>query len=162
MKVAISVQGSDMSAAIDPRFGRARGFLIVDSDSGEFEYLDNPNIDAAGGAGIQTSQMVVDRGAEAVLTGNVGPNAYKVLDAAGIRVYTGASGTAAEALADFKSGKLGSAGSATVEEKFGMGSGGAGGAGGAAGTGAGGGGTGGGLGMGRGGGGGRGRGGGRR
>ncbi|MBU1669639.1 MAG: NifB/NifX family molybdenum-iron cluster-binding protein [Actinobacteria bacterium] len=122
MKVAISVQGGDLSAAVDPRFGRARGFLIFDSETGEFEYLDNPNIDAAGGAGIQTSQMVVDRGSEAVITGNVGPNAYRVLDAAGIDVFTGASGTAEEALADYKAGKLNSAGSATVEEKFGMGS----------------------------------------
>lgn len=124
MKVAISVQGSDLSAAVDPRFGRARGFLLVDSETGEFEYLDNPNVDAAGGAGIQTSQMVVDRGAEAVITGNIGPNAYRVLESAGVRVFTGAGGTAEAALGEFKSGKLGSAGSATVEEKFGMGRGG--------------------------------------
>lgn len=124
MKVAISVQGSDLSAPVDPRFGRSRGFLIVDVETEEFEYLDNPNIDAAGGAGIQTSQMVADRGVEAVLTGNVGPNAYRVLDTAGVKVFTGASGTAAEALADYKAGRLGSTGSATVEEKFGMGGGG--------------------------------------
>ncbi len=123
MKVAISVQGNDMSAAVDPRFGRARGFLLVDADTGDFEYVDNPNIDAAGGAGIQTSQMVVDRGAEAVITGNVGPNAYQVLGAAGVRVFTGASGTAEEALAAFKAGGLSEAGSATVDEKFGMGGG---------------------------------------
>lgn len=171
MKVAISVQGSDMSAAVDPRFGRARGFLIVDSETGEFEYVDNPNIDAAGGAGIQTSQMVADRGVEAVITGNVGPNAYRVLETAGVRIFTGASGTAEEALAAYNSGSLTSAGSATVEEKFGMGGGGSGtgtggGAGGGGGAGAGpgggaggspGGGMGGGRGMGRGGGRGRGR-----
>lgn len=148
MKIAISVQGSDMSASIDPRFGRARGFLIVDSESGNHEYLDNPNIDASGGAGIQTSQMVVDRGVEAVITGNIGPNAHQVLAAAGVKIYTGASGTAEEALKDFKADKLGSADSPTVGDKFGMG----GGMGGGMGRGGGGG-----RGMGRGGGGGRGR-----
>jgi len=121
MRVAISVQGSDMSATVDPRFGRAQGFLVVNSETGDFEYLENPNIGAAGGAGIQTSQMLVDRGVEAVITGNVGPNAYRVLDAAGIKIFTGASGTADQALADFKAGKLSSAGSATVEENFGIG-----------------------------------------
>jgi len=121
MKIAISVTGNDLSAEIDPRFGRARGFLFVDDDAEEFGYVANPNIDAAGGAGIQTAQMVVDRGTGAVITGNVGPNAYRVLDAAGVKVFTGASGTAERALAGYKEGKLSSAGSATVEEKFGVG-----------------------------------------
>ncbi len=124
MKVAISVQGSDLSAPVDPRFGRARGFLIVDADTGGFEYVENPNIDAAGGAGIQTSQMIADRRVEAVLTGNVGPNAYRVLDAAGIRIFTHVGGTARQALEAYKQGALSSAGSATVDEKFGMGGGG--------------------------------------
>ncbi|MBU4337879.1 MAG: NifB/NifX family molybdenum-iron cluster-binding protein [Actinobacteria bacterium] len=121
MKIAISVTGNDLSAEIDPRFGRARGFLFVDDDAEGFEYAANPNIDASGGAGIQTSQMVVDRGTEAVITGNVGPNAYRVLEAAGVKVFTGASGKADEVLAEYKSGKLTAAGSATVGEKFGMG-----------------------------------------
>lgn len=127
MKVAISVQGTDMSAPVDPRFGRARGFLLVDPDTGEFQHVDNPNVDAAGGAGIQTSQMIADRGVEAVITGNVGPNAHRVLDSAGVRIFTGAAGTAEEALAAYNSGGLSSAVSATVEEKFGMGGGGMGG-----------------------------------
>jgi predicted Fe-Mo cluster-binding NifX family protein len=127
MKIAISVSGNDLSAEIDPRFGRARGFLLADDTAEGFEYVANPNIDASGGAGIQTAQMVVDKGAEAVITGNVGPNAYRVLGAAGVKVFTGASGNAEQALADYKSGKLVAAGSATVEEKFGMGTAGAGG-----------------------------------
>ena len=144
MKIAISVNGNDLSASVDPRFGRARGFLFVDSEAEGFEYADNPNIDAAGGAGINTAQMVVDRGAEAAITGNIGPNAYRVLDAAGVRVFTGASGTAEQALADYKAGKLSTTASATVEEKFGMGPSGTGGPG----TGRGGGGRGGGAGRG--------------
>lgn len=127
MKIAISISGNDLSAEIDPRFGRARGFLLVDDTVKGFEYLANPSIDTSGGAGIQTAQMVVDRGTEAVITGNVGPNAYRVLEAAGVKVFTGASGKADEVLAEYKSGKLVTAGSATVGEKFGMGSAGAGG-----------------------------------
>lgn len=121
MKIAISVTGNDLSAEIDPRFGRASGFLFVDDEAEGFEYAANPNVDASGGAGIQTAQMVVDRGAEAVITGNVGPNAYRVLDAAGVKVFTGASGTAERALADYREGRIAAAGSATVGEKFGMG-----------------------------------------
>jgi len=122
MKIAISVTGNDLSAEIDPRFGRAKGFLLVDDAAEGFEYVANPNIDASGGAGIQTAQMVVERGSEAVITGNVGPNAYRVLEAAGVKVFTGASGKADKVLAEHKSGKLTAAGSATVAEKSGMGS----------------------------------------
>lgn len=93
----------------------------MDSEADGFEYLANPNIDVSGGVGIQTAQMVVDRGAEAVITGNVGPNAYRVLETAGLKVFTGASGSAENALADYKSGKLVTTASATVEEKSGMG-----------------------------------------
>lgn len=125
MKIAISVSGNDLSSEIDPRFGRARGFLLVEDSAEGFEHIANPNIDAAGGAGIQTAQMVVERGAETVITGNVGPNAYRVLETAGVKVFTGASGKAEEALEDYRSGKLEVAASATVEEKSGMGTAGA-------------------------------------
>ena len=127
MKIAISVTGNDLSAEIDPRFGRAKGFLLMDDAAEGFEHVANPNIDASGGAGIQTAQMVVERGTEAVITGNVGPNAYRVLEAAGVKVFTGASGKADEVLAEYKSGKLTAAGSATVGEKFGVDTSGAGG-----------------------------------
>jgi predicted Fe-Mo cluster-binding NifX family protein len=125
MKIAVSVSGKDLASEIDPRFGRARGFLLVDDEVDGFEYLANPNIDASGGAGIRTAQMVVDRGAQAVITGNVGPNAYRVLETAGVKVFTGASGNAAQAISDYGSGKFEAAGSATVEEKAGMGTAGA-------------------------------------
>ena len=120
----------------------------MDTDSMEFEVLDNPNVSAAGGAGIQTGQMIANAGVEAVITGNIGPNAFKVLDAAGIKVYTGATGTVKEAVEDYKAGKLSSSSSPNVEEYFGTG--GRGGGGGTGGGMGGGGGRGGGGGMGRG------------
>lgn len=124
MRIAMSVSGHDLSAVIDPRFGRAAGFLTIDSESMEYEYRANPNMGAAGGAGISTAQMVIDWGVQTIITGHVGPNAFKVLEAAGIVIHTGAAGTAAEALDAFKRDQLPRAGAASVGEHFGMGAGG--------------------------------------
>lgn len=86
-KIAISSQGPTLEDAVDPRFGRAAGFIIVDADTMDFEYLDNGASQArAQGAGIQAAESVVSSGAEVVLTGFVGPKAYQALAATGIRV----------------------------------------------------------------------------
>jgi len=86
----------------------------------EYEYRANPNMGAGGGAGISTAQMAVDWEVQAIITGQVGPNAFRVLEAAGIAIHTGAAGTAAEALDAFKQGLLARAGAASVAEHFGM------------------------------------------
>ena len=85
MKIAISATGSTLDAEVDPRFGRCQYFIIADPQTMEFEVVDNSSAMAAGGAGISAAQMIADKGVEAVLTGNCGPNAYQVLSAAGIR-----------------------------------------------------------------------------
>jgi predicted Fe-Mo cluster-binding NifX family protein len=96
MKVAISTQTNDIDSLIDPRFGRAAWFVIVDSESGEWTAVDNRrNAAARGGAGVQAGTVVVDQGVEAVITGNVGPNAHKVLAAAGIEMYQADNGVSA-------------------------------------------------------------------
>ena len=88
MKVVISAQGNDIDSLVDPRFGRARWFIIADTESGEWQAHDNTaNVDASGGAGVQAGSTVASQGAEAVITGNVGPNAHKVLAAANIAIY---------------------------------------------------------------------------
>jgi predicted Fe-Mo cluster-binding NifX family protein len=87
MKIAISAMGDNLDEMMDPRFGRAAYFLIVDSDSLEYQSFVNPNVEARGGAGIQSAQFVQEKGAQAVITGNCGPNAYRVLKAAGIPVF---------------------------------------------------------------------------
>ncbi len=76
MKVAASASGPDLESAIDPRFGRCQYLTIVDTDSMEFESMPNQAASAAGGAGMQAAQLVVQKGAKAVLTGRCGPNAY--------------------------------------------------------------------------------------
>ena len=108
MKVAISAQSDTIDALVDPRFGRARWFIVADSESDAWQAHDNAaNADASGGAGVQAGSAVASLGAEAVITGNVGPNAHKVLAAAGIAIYQVGNGVRVEdALAAFTSGEL--------------------------------------------------------
>ena len=121
MKVVVTSQGKDLDAMVDPRFGRCQYLLFVDTDTMACEPVVNPARQAGGGAGIQAGQLVADRGAQAVITGNVGPNASRVLIGSGITVYTGAAGTVRGALERFKEGKLAKASGPTVREHFGMG-----------------------------------------
>jgi len=107
MKILVTAQSDQMDGPVDPRFGRARYFLVVDTESGECEAHDNAqNLNAMMGAGIQAGQNVSALGVEAVVTGNVGPKAMMTLQAANVAVYIGASGTVAEAVEQFKAGKL--------------------------------------------------------
>ena len=101
-KICITSKGTDLSAEVDPKFGRAQYFLIVDPITKEFEVIENPNIDAAHGAGIQTAQLVSSKNVQAVLTGNCGPNAQRVLQSSGIKVITDVSGKAEDALLKYK------------------------------------------------------------
>jgi len=124
MKIAITSTAPDLDAEMDPRFGRARYLLIVETETLEFEAIENPNIAAGGGAGIQTSQMIANKGAEAVLTGNCGPNAYQTLSAAGLQVYVGLSGPVRQAVEAFKRGELQPVAGPSVPGHFGTGMGG--------------------------------------
>ena len=122
MKIAITTSGKNHDAPVDPRFGRAKGFVIYDTETGEWSLLDNAqNLQAAQGAGIQAATSVVKAGAEAVLTGNCGPKAFRALSAGKVTVYTGVSGTIREAVEDFRSGTLPPAAQASVGEHAGMG-----------------------------------------
>jgi predicted Fe-Mo cluster-binding NifX family protein len=96
-------------------------FIVVDPETLDFESVKNPSLDAAGGAGIQAGQLVASKGVKAVITGNVGPNAYQTLQAAGISIFTGAGGTVRQALEDYKQNRLSKAGGPSVDSKAGMG-----------------------------------------
>ena len=116
MKLALTSQGPDLSFPVDPRFGRAKFFLVVDTEKEGFSAADNSaNLNAAQGAGIQAAKNAVDLGVEAVITGHVGPNAFKALQAGGVEVYTGATGTVADAVEQFKAGRLKQSSAADVE-----------------------------------------------
>lgn len=92
MKVCVTAMGPGLDAEVDPRFGRAQYFVFVDTESMKHESVQNPNVSGFGGVGIQSAQLVVDKGAQVVITGHVGPNAAQALSAAGVKVITGAQG----------------------------------------------------------------------
>lgn len=107
MKVAVTSQDQELSSEIDPRFGRARWLIVVDTETGESEVHDNSvNLNAAQGAGIQTGQNVANLGVEAVITGNIGPNAFKALSTAGVRILLAGKQTVDEAINALKAGGL--------------------------------------------------------
>ena len=107
MKVAITAEGEDWSSKADPRFGRAKYFIVVDAESGEWTVHDNSqNLQAVQGAGIKAARNVMSLGVEVVITGHVGPKAFATLQAGKIQVYTGAKGSVQQALEQFQSGVL--------------------------------------------------------
>jgi len=123
MKIAISSSGKDLDSQIDPRFGRCQYFIFIDPETMEFEALENAGLMASGGAGVQAAQSVVQKGASAVITGNLGPNAASALSASGIKVYLVPEGTVKEVTEAYKSGTLKEVSGSTVPPHFGMGGG---------------------------------------
>jgi predicted Fe-Mo cluster-binding NifX family protein len=121
MKLAICARGEGLEAQVDQRFGRCACFMIVDTQSGEaLEMLRNESAGASGGAGPQSAQLLSQHDVEAVVLGNVGPNAAVALNAAGIEIYTGIEGTVQQTLQKFQEGKLQMIAEATVSPHFGM------------------------------------------
>jgi predicted Fe-Mo cluster-binding NifX family protein len=116
MKIAVSTTGNSLDAELDQRFGRAPRFLIVDTDSGNVEVVDNvQNLNAAQGAGIQSAMTIAGTGAQAVITGHCGPKAFRVLTEAGIKIYNTEAKTVREAMTLYSDGKLTAADNADVE-----------------------------------------------
>ena len=116
MKIAITSQGKTLSSEIDLRFGRAKWLIVVDTETGDFEVHDNElNLNVVQGAGIQTGQNIANLGVEAVVTGNVGPNAFKTLNAANVRIFLADKQTAQDAMDAFKAGRLKEVDQANVE-----------------------------------------------
>ncbi len=124
MKIAVTSTGPTLDDMMEERFGRCAYFLIIDLDTLEFEALENPNIALGGGAGIQSAQLMADKGVSTVLTGNCGPNAFQTFGAANIQVITGVSGQVRQAVEQYKSGALSGATTPNVQSQFGMGMGG--------------------------------------
>jgi len=107
MKIGVAASGKDLDSLVDMRFGRCRYFLIVDSETEEFEAVENTAAQAFGGAGVSAAQLVVNKGAGAVIAGNFGPKAFNVLTASGVKIFGGVKGiTVASAVKQYKAGKL--------------------------------------------------------
>jgi predicted Fe-Mo cluster-binding NifX family protein len=107
MKVAVTSQGKELTREVDQRFGRAELLFVVDTEIGDYMVNNNEaNLNAVQGAGIQTGQNIANLGVGAVITGNVGPSAFKTLGAAGVKIFLSEKQTVAEAIKAFKTGKL--------------------------------------------------------
>ena len=123
MKIAVSSRGKDLDSQVDPRFGRCAFFIIVETNDMSVEAFDNESISLGGGAGIQAAQFVASKGAEAIITGNVGPNAVQTLSAARVEIFIGQSGTIREVIEKYTRGEINSTSSPNVTDHYGIASG---------------------------------------
>ncbi len=116
MKIGISSTGRELSSELDPRFGRASYFLIVDPETMAFEVIENTqNLNLPQGAGIQAGKTIADNNVDVLITGNCGPKAFMVLEKAGVKIITGAKGRADDVISLYKNGQLKPAQGANVE-----------------------------------------------
>ncbi len=107
MKLIISATSPKIDAQVDPRFGRAAHFIIIDADTLAWQAVPNPGINSSGGAGVLAAQFVADLECDAVISGDFGPNAYHTLETAGVPMYLlGSCRTPQEVIRQFKAGKL--------------------------------------------------------
>jgi predicted Fe-Mo cluster-binding NifX family protein len=121
MKICVTSIGNNLDSDVDPRFGRCKYFLIIDTDSMNIKSISNDSMMASGGAGIQAAQMVANEGVEAVITGNIGPNAFQTLKAAGIKIITGVNGKIKDVVERFNQGELNEIDVPSVGSHFGLG-----------------------------------------
>ena len=121
MKIAVTSTGPTLEDNVEARFGRCPYFLIIDTETMQYESIENPNIAIGGGAGIQSAQLMSEKGVTTVLTGNCGPNAFSVFGQAGIQVVVGVSGPVGNAVEQFKAAAFASASGPSVASHFGVG-----------------------------------------
>jgi len=116
MRIAVTSQGEDIEAEVDPTFGRTSKFLIVETGDMSFKVIENSqSLDLPHGAGIQSAQNIAEHNPEVVLTGNCGPKAFQALKAAGIEVVVGIDGKISDAVQAYLDGKYQSSKDANVE-----------------------------------------------
>jgi predicted Fe-Mo cluster-binding NifX family protein len=123
MKIVVPANGADLDSEASPIFGRCLVYVFLDTETMAYEALENPAIGAAGGAGIQAAQFVIEHGARAVVTGNVGPNALNIFQAADVPVSLFQEGTVREAAEAFRAGRLSAITAPSAPAHAGMGGG---------------------------------------
>ena len=117
--IAVSATGTTLEDQVDQRFGRCKYFLIVNSETLTFESMPNQGALASGGAGIKAAQTLAEKGVKAVISGNIGPNAFDTLSAANIDSYVGASGEIKSFIQKFNRGELKKTENSNVQNHFG-------------------------------------------
>ena len=120
MKIAVSSTTNTLEGEVDQRFGRCKYFLIINSENLDFTVINNESTMVSGGAGIKAAETIVQSGADIVITGNVGPNAFQTLSAGNIKIYTGVNGGIKESIEKCTNGELQETTSATVNSHAGM------------------------------------------
>jgi predicted Fe-Mo cluster-binding NifX family protein len=121
MKICVSSTGEDLNATVDERFGRCRYFIIVNTATMKINTLPNQGTISSSGAGVQAAQLITKQGVTSVITGNIGPKAFQILQVAGVQVFTGVRGVIKDAIERYKKGELKETGSANVQNYFGVG-----------------------------------------
>uniref|UniRef100_A9A6I3 Dinitrogenase iron-molybdenum cofactor biosynthesis protein n=1 Tax=Methanococcus maripaludis (strain C6 / ATCC BAA-1332) TaxID=444158 RepID=A9A6I3_METM6 len=106
MKLCITSTGNTLESTFEQRFGRSPYFIIYDTDSKEFSVIENKNGESAHGAGIGSAQLVISHNIDAVISGNMGPNAKQVLDGENIKTYKGTGSTVFENIQLFEKNEL--------------------------------------------------------
>ena len=106
MQIVIPANGADLTSPTSPVFGRCPTFIFVDPETGAFEAVPNPALDASGGAGVQAAQTVVQHGVQAVIAPSLGPNAFRVIQAAGIPAYQLEGATVRDVMEAYQTGRL--------------------------------------------------------
>ena len=106
MKIAITSKGKTIDSDVDVHFGRCPFFLIGDPQKMNFEPVENNAREQNSGAGIKAAEIIANHDVDGIITGDIGPNAFRALNASGIKIYTGAEGSIKSALKKYKDGKL--------------------------------------------------------
>jgi predicted Fe-Mo cluster-binding NifX family protein len=119
LKICLSSTSNNLEAPLDLRFGRCPYLIIIDTESMQFEAIPNLAAGTKEGAGIHAAQAIANKGVKVLITGNVGPNAFRALSAANIEIITDASGTISAVVEKFKQGELKKTGAPTVGGHFG-------------------------------------------
>lgn len=122
MKIAITSSGNKNTSSLNPRFGRCEFFIIIDTDTKEWQAFENPAVGAHGGSGAQAAQFVANQGIKAIISGRYGPNAYTALEAAGLQAFVSTQKTVDVALDKFLAGELEQVTAATGPQMHGGGS----------------------------------------
>jgi predicted Fe-Mo cluster-binding NifX family protein len=106
VKIVVAANGTGLDAPTSLVFGRSTFYVLADTETMRVEAMVNPEKRSLRGVGFQTPELIVERGAQAVVTGSVGPNAFKVLQSLGVPVYLCERGTVREAIEAYKAGRL--------------------------------------------------------
>jgi len=120
VRAAIASSGPTLDSAVDGRFGRCRCFVVVDTETLDYTVIENAAASRGSGAGIMAAQLVANSGAEAVVAGNLGPNAYQALSASGMALYQAWGGTVRDVAQALQRGELTPFGGASVAAHAGM------------------------------------------